>query len=259
VLVTTDERILVADILKNRVAIFSASDLSFKDQWRFTSGTDPIYEPVAIAQAPGANGNVFISRWNDAADYVMKFDHEGTYLGQHRFKWPAMTGLAVTNNNVFATSFYHGGVVMLNLTSLSSVELPPPPGGWVSNPWGIAADRRKGRVLVPDIGQNACVHVYSENGEYVQALICGFYQPFNIAVGPAGEIYVLESFNTVEYSNGIVTVYGTSKLKKFDTNGAFIGEYGGALPGAYYAAVGADGAVYVPEWFGGRIHKITCM
>jgi hypothetical protein len=252
---TSDGLIALADHYNNRVAWFNASTLSYTGQWTAQS---TLQLPLAIAQAPGAKGNIYVSEvpptTGTIGGTIVEFASDGTSYTRHDYATlpghnndVVTSGLAVASNgNVFAPQFWRGSVYMWDATISTSTKLQAPSdvsGEW--KVWGAAADRRKRRVLLPDINGGR-VHAYTDTGAFLQTLITGLTTPTNVAVGPTGDIYVVEVLS--------------GKLKKFDGNGMFLGLYAGQVPTfTHDVAVGPDGAVYLPEYYDFRVHKITCM
>jgi hypothetical protein len=239
----------VADTTKNRVAWFNASTLSYTGQWTAQS---TLQAPIAIAQAPGAPGNIYVSEYPSTT--IVEFSSDGASNTRHDYAALQghsndvySSGLAVASNgNVFAPQYHATRVYMWDAAISASIKLQAPSdvsGAWFV--WGAAADRRKRRVLLPDFNGGR-VHAYSETGDFVQTLITGLTTPINVAVGPTGDIYVVE--------------LSSDKLKKFDGNGVFLGLYAGQVADLPLdVAVGPDGAVYLPELYGYRVFEITCM
>jgi DNA-binding beta-propeller fold protein YncE len=151
-----------------------------------------------------------------------------------------------SNGNVFAPQYAAAKVYMWDAAISASIKLQAPSygsGAW--SVWGAAADRRKRRVHLPDY-HGGRVYAYDDTGAFLQTLITGLTTPTNVAVGPTGDIYVVEAWS--------------GKLQKFDGNGVFLGLYAGQVADfPLNVAVGPDGAVYVPEFHGYRVFEITCM
>ncbi|WIA42690.1 hypothetical protein OEZ86_008644 [Tetradesmus obliquus] len=117
-------------------------------------------------------------------------------------------------------------------------------------PFGIAADRKKGKAYITD-QDNGAVVIFDIGGNQVQnaTFITGYkqYALKGVAVDAAGNIFLVDS--------------KSGKLMKYDSAGKLLSTWGaprGSLMSPNGVVVGADGVVRVTEE-AGSAYKITCM
>jgi sugar lactone lactonase YvrE len=153
---------------------------------------------VAVGQG---TGNVFLTMQN--AGFVQYYDSSGTSLGQadvYDNTSPNLFGqnLAVdpTTDELYVNDSLNGG----GLVRLVSDGQPTPTytvdsgfafQGLLASPGGMAVDPTTHDLLVADRGAGQVLRVDTSDGSVISTL-GGFQSPGAVAVGPTGNIYVLD-------------------------------------------------------------------
>ena len=110
-------------------------------------------------------------------------------------------------------------------------------------PVRIAIDPTKRNVLVTDISAN-CIHVFTENGQFIQAIGC--QDPWAIAISPTG--YVITGHHGGVHKMSIWSpTY--QLIKQFGKKGSKLGEFCGVIG----MAMDTSGAIYIVEYFNKRL------
>jgi sugar lactone lactonase YvrE len=143
------------------------------------------------------------------------------------------------------------GNILVADTGNGRIEKFSPDGSFVARikgfeaPSGIAIDRA-GNIYVAEIGSKHCVQKLGPDGSFIAAWAPGLYGPRNIAVGPEGSIYVVDS--------------GRNRIVKFSPDGQVLASWGnegsgdGQFRGVSSVAVDPGGnRVYVADSINGRI------
>jgi DNA-binding beta-propeller fold protein YncE len=227
------------------VVVYSASDLSYLQE--STGPTGGLKQPSGLAQALGANGNIFVS--STATSNLYELDSLGNVVSTHSVASLIYQQLAVeSSGKLYGASSLAGYVTRWDPSSSFTAKDMKPTGGSSSTPYGVAVDRRTGNVLATD-DANGRVVAFSSTGDYLGAIISGLV-PGNmvgVAVDATGNIYVPEWTDP-------------GKLRKCDSSGKLLGVYGGAFRRPWNVVV-RGGVVWVTQRSGTTIagvHKITC-
>ncbi|WIA40163.1 hypothetical protein OEZ86_013560 [Tetradesmus obliquus] len=243
VLPTNDgSSVLVADYNKDRIAVYSARDLTYQGEWL------GVQSPHGLA---AGSGSVYVSTLGRGKL------HEVYSSGQFRQDslYPASVGsggfgVAVAGDGKVVVTYPDVGLIgrfNSDGTTDSSFLVASVPAGLAGNmrPGGVAIDRN-GRLVIAD-HYNGRVLSFDANGGYRGVLISGLATsiPAGVALDAFDNFYVVEN-----------TALG--KLNKYDSSGTLLRTYGGPLSYPKGVAVGADGVVWVTEQFG-SVWKITCM
>lgn len=240
VLPTNDgSSVLVADYNKDRIAVYSARDLTYQGEWL------GVQSPHGLAAA--GSGSVYVSTLGRGKL------HEVYSSGEVRQDslYPASVGtggfgVAAAGDGKVVVTYPDVGLIG-RFNSDGSFQVASTPAGLAGNtrPGGVAIDRN-GRLVVAD-HYNGRVLSFNADGGYRGVLISGLAtsNPAGVALDAFDNIYVVEN-----------TALG--KLNKYDSSGTLLRTYGGPLSYPKGVAVGADGVVWVTEQFG-SVWKITCM
>ncbi|QJD84673.1 S-layer homology domain-containing protein [Cohnella herbarum] len=218
----------------------------------------------AVGVAVDRDGNVYVENAEDGAGYsskseILKFDKHGAFvteLGQFDTGFPLFStgkpsGIAVTvtgtvyavDNKNHRVSYYDSNGSLLGVLGDRSQ---------FNTPLAIAVDETRGRLYVAE--QTSRIKVLDDSGNVLQTWGSSpgngseqFYNPSSLGVDGEGNVYVLNT--------------GNSKIKKLNSDGELIGEWGG--PGTSEGqfidpagiAVDVAGNVYVADTYKSRIQK----
>lgn len=151
VLPTNDGKyVLVADYLNNRIVVYSPKDLSYLTEWTGIS------EPSFLAQASGTGGPLFVTNYNsvtltelDPTSANPSATIKSRALGYAGFLGVALDGMGdvLIVNDGPTKHLAHWSD---DFTSASNFALP-------GMPFGIAADRKKGKAYITDQDNGAVV------------------------------------------------------------------------------------------------------
>ena len=209
--------VYVTDTANHRVQKFTA-DGSFLLQWG-ARGTEPgqFVKPVGIAIGP--DSSIYVSDF--FSESIQKFTPKGTFLlrwgkhGNQPGEFDSPSGLAVSPDaSVYVVDEYNFRVQKFTAEG-GSLKV-----------WG-----EKGKINVV---------VSALNFLLTEGLNSAFYYPARIAVGPAGQVYVSDSYN--------------NRVQVFTPDGVFVRKWGGlGLWGGRFRvssgiAFGPDGRVYVADF-----------
>lgn len=214
---------------------------SYQGEWTGLTG------PSGLAQAPGANGNVYVAGYRGD---LFEVDFPAGNTVQSKTGLNALWQLAVdsagkllgASDSGAAVTRYDPASNFAVLTAFTSPDLN------LNQPYGVAVDPRTGNVLATNDANRwpGRVVAYS-GGTFLREVVTGL--PLNTATGlaldAASNMYL--ALNDVPGS-----------LLKYDSSGRLVGKHGGALMYPWAVAVGADGTVWITEGASGA-RKITCM
>jgi len=121
-------------------------------------------------------------------------------------------------------------------------------------PHGIALDREN-RVYVADRG-NARVQIFDHEGGFVtQWKGAEIGRPYALAIGPSGQVYVIDGGDQPEEPPDRSQVIVISLAGEITSTFGRYGNYDGQFMLGHDIAVGGDGAVYVVDAWGMRVQK----
>jgi hypothetical protein len=252
VLLTNDgDRVLVGDWHNNRVVVYSAYNLSYLDEW--TAPPDGLPLPSGLAQAPGANGHIFVSsrgsEGDSLYDTLFELESSGNLVNTHNVASEYYEQLAVDNTGKLYGANIGGKVTHWDPSSGFTANTMRPTDGTNFFPVGVAVDRRTGNVLATDY-YNMRVVAFNSDGDFLGTIITGISGSLGVAVDAAGNTYVPEWALA-------------GKLRKYDSSGRLLGVYSGTLSHPWGVLVSGYGTVWVTQWSSspqvGGVHNITCM
>jgi len=228
-------------------------------QWgSYGSDTSSVNEPYFIAT--DANGHLFVqeeSISNVNQSPAQEFLLDGTFVGRVGFYgfhadgstitgpgaiWSA-DGIAVDAAGlVYVPDMDYRRTQVFSNDRVYLREWPSLGGAIAIDAWGHAF-QMEGDAMVRkyDAATGALLAQWGGAGSGPGQ----FDQPEGIAVDPAGNVYVADTYN--------------HRIQVFDGNGAFLAQWGGFgyQPGQFYrpmgVAVGPDGRIYVGDTWNGRV------
>lgn len=214
------------------------------------------YGPEVIAQELELPGEEYDKAYKQIAAQSL-WGREGSGEGQLR----SPKGIALdAEGNIYVADTYNHRVVKFNTESKfvaqwGSEGIGP---GQFKEPWSLAVGR-DGSIYVADTW-NHRIQRLTKDGIFVTmwgsfgdtgGMATGqeglFYGPRDIAIDANGDLYVTDT--------------GNKRVIKFDPNGKYLGQWGGAgaLPGEFLEPVGIaidkDGNFYVADTWNRRIQK----
>jgi len=183
--------------------------------------------------------------------------------------WGASTGAAATGGATVINPYAGGQQTLTAVQQIGTTGVPGTAPGQFNFPRAVAVDA-EGKIYVADSGNNR-VQVFNADGSFLRqwGSLCKldtgegcegggqgqFSEPWGIAVGPDGSVYVSDTWN--------------HRIQKFDNQGKFITMWGrfdstnGELgtPNVFYGpralVVGQDGNLYVMDTGNKRVQVFT--
>jgi uncharacterized protein (TIGR03663 family) len=134
------------------------------------------------------------------------------------------------------------------------------PGMFKDDPWGIAVDSQRGFVYVADTW-NHRIQKFDLTGRYIKEW-GSFADTGGSDTGNEGKLWGPRDIATDTDGNLYVTDTGNKRIQKFDSNGNFLGQWGGVgfAPGQFNEPVGiaiskTSGDIFVADTWNRRVQR----
>jgi hypothetical protein len=175
-----EDKIMVADYPKHRVAIFSAApEHSYLGQLLPVPFEDST-RPYAIVQRRYATGKLLVA--DNLMPHVYEFSAEFTYLRRFNTTVTGFTCMLVLNDGKVLTA---GGPLRLWAADFSSfTQLGSPCGAWATR--DMAIDRQTGKVFITDAYAGRVI-VFNPADNTLKTLITGLRDLWGVALTAAGD------------------------------------------------------------------------
>jgi tripartite motif-containing protein 71 len=216
-------------------------------KWGMLAGKSPKIQSASLLVSDAAN---HVVQELDLLTGTYKATHFGPGTGPGEFNGP--TDVAEAPNGDLYIGDYHNNRIQVfdkNFKFKFAFGKTGSGKGELFSPMAPRLDRTGEQLYVSDTGNNRVV-VFNKNGDYLfefgRRAMPGewgngtFLQPFDIAVGRKGDVYVTDP--------------AMQLVQRFSADGKFLMQWGGwgTKPGQFYKckgiAVGSDGKVYVIDF-----------
>jgi streptogramin lyase len=218
----------------------------------FGTGDGQFYYPTYVAL--DTEGNIYIVDPDAETCRIQKFTSDGTYItkwgsygtGDGQFRFPH--GIVIDRSNYVYVAdtqnsriqkFTSNGAFVTKWGTTGSGD------GQFSNPTGISVDS-DGNICVLD-ASSARIQKFTSGGTFITKWVAGSTNDHAMAIDSSGNIYVTDNFT----------------VRKYNSSGIFVTEWGsegpgnGEFQGAYGVAIDLLGNVHVTDYFNRRIQEFT--
>lgn len=240
VAVSTEGFVYMTDVENNHVRKFTTSG-KYVSTWDGKGDTNGFFNNPSFIET--TSDGFYVSDTNNHR--IQKFDNSGNFIdawgtygtGDGQFNYPF--GVAAdADGNIYVADTYNHRIQKFdsNYTHLKSWGGVGTGNGQFDYPYGIAVDQNTGTVYVADL-KNSRVQKFSAEGDFEGKWGSygngdgQFYMPCDVAIDSENNVYVTDMQPNV-YQNY------NNRVQKFDSDGKFILEWGGAGS--------ADGYFYIP-------------